>query len=78
MTNIDEIYDLFTWDNSCSPEEYCQPEQQGLELAKAIKALLPQNIELYYFSLKEPIWKVRPEETNDGGLFNEGEPIKID
>ena len=41
MTNIDEIYDLFTWDNSYSPEEYCQREQQGLELAKDVKYLFP-------------------------------------
>ena len=41
MTNIDEIYDLFTWDNSYSPEEYNQREQQGLELAKDVKYLFP-------------------------------------
>ena len=41
MTNIDEIYDLFTWDNTYSPEEYCQREQQGLELAKEVKYLFP-------------------------------------
>ena len=41
MTNIDEIYDLFTWDNSYSPEEYCQRELHGLELAKDVKYLFP-------------------------------------
>ena len=41
MTNIDEIYDLFTWDNSYSLEEYCQREHQGLELAKDVKYLFP-------------------------------------
>ena len=51
---------------------------KGLELAKAVQALLPQDIELHYFSLNEPIWKVRPEDTNDGGLFNYGDPIKVD
>lgn len=51
---------------------------KGLEFAKAVKAKLPANVELYYFSLLDPIWKVRPEDTNDGGLFNEGKPIKIE
>ena len=41
MTNIDEIYDLFTWDNTDTPEEYSQREKQGLELAKGVKNLFP-------------------------------------
>ena len=41
MTNIDEIYDLFTWDSSYSPEEYSQREQRGLELAKDVEYLFP-------------------------------------
>ena len=39
--NIDEIYDLFSWDNAYTPEEYNQREQQGLELAKEVKYLFP-------------------------------------
>lgn len=37
MTNIDEVYDLFTWDNTYTPVEYSQREPQGLELAKGVK-----------------------------------------
>ena len=41
MTNIDEIYDLFTWDNTYTLEEYSRRAQQGLELAKGAKYLFP-------------------------------------
>lgn len=41
VTNIDEIYDLFTWDNTYTPEEYSRREKQGLELAKGVKYLFP-------------------------------------
>ena len=41
MTNIDEIYDLFTWDSTYTPEEYSRREQQGLELAKGAQYLFP-------------------------------------
>ena len=39
--NMDEIYDLFAWDNTYTPEDYRQREQQGLELAKEVKYLFP-------------------------------------
>ena len=51
--------------------------KKGIEFAKAINQLLPDDVELYYFSLKDPFWKVKPEDADDGGLFNLGEPIKI-
>ena len=41
VTNIDEIYDLFTWDNTYTPEEYSRRKKQGLELAKGVKYLFP-------------------------------------
>ena len=41
MTNIDEIYELFTWDRSFTNEEYTQRVQTGLELAKGVKHLFP-------------------------------------
>ena len=44
---------------------------------KEVKVLIPENVDLLYFSIQEPIWKARPEESNDGGLFNYGEPIMI-
>ena len=50
---------------------------KGLEFAKAVNELLPDDVDLYYFSLKDPLWKVRPEDTDDGGIFNEGEPIRL-
>ena len=51
--------------------------EKGVEFAKAVNRLLPDNVELNYFSLKDPLWKVKPEDTDDGGLFNYGEPIKL-
>lgn len=41
MINIDEIYDLFMWDDSYTPEEYSSREQQGIELARNAKYLFP-------------------------------------
>ena len=51
--------------------------EKGVEFAKVVNRLLPDNVELNYFSLKDPLWKVKPEDTDDGGLFNYGEPIKL-
>ena len=51
--------------------------EKGIEFAKAVNQLLPDNVELNYFSLEYPLWKVKPEDTNDGGLFNYGEPITL-
>lgn len=41
MTNIDEIYDLFTWDSNYTSEEYNRRVQQGLVLAKGANNLFP-------------------------------------
>lgn len=41
MTNLDEIYDLFSWDNRISQEEYERRVRQGLELAGKVKYLFP-------------------------------------
>ena len=41
VINIDEIYDLFIWDSTYTPEEYSQREQQGLALARGVKYLFP-------------------------------------
>ena len=41
MTDMDEIYELFTWDSSYTMEEYSRREQKGLELAKSAKYLFP-------------------------------------
>lgn len=61
----------------CADMQWKEWWEKGLILAKEIKLILPENVELYYFSLKEPIWIARPEESDDGGLFNYGEPIKV-
>lgn len=47
--------------------------EKGVDFAKAINQLLPDNVWLSYFSLKDTVWKVKPEDTNDGGLFNYGD-----
>ena len=44
--------------------------EQGLEFAKTVNQLLPADVELSYFSLNNPVWKAKPEESNDGGLIN--------
>ena len=51
--------------------------EQGLEFAKTVNQLLPADVELSYFSLNNPVWKAKPEESNDGGLFNLGDPITL-
>ena len=50
---------------------------RGLKLAKEIETLIPENVDLLYFTIQDPIWKVRPEETNDGGIFNYGKSMEI-
>ena len=39
--SIDEIYDLFMWDNQLSNEENEAKAQKGIEAAKQIKNLFP-------------------------------------
>ena len=51
--------------------------ERGLKLAKEIEALMPENVDLLYFTLQDPIWKIRPEEANDGGIFNYGKSMEI-
>lgn len=51
--------------------------KRGMEFAKVVNQLLPNNVVLEYFSLNDPIWKVKPEDTDDGGLFNNGGPITL-
>ena len=78
---IDTIKVLVTWYNEWETESLYQTHQwtdlqwkqwwqRGLDIAKNIKQLLPKNVELHYFSLEEPIWEIRPENSDDGGLFN--------
>lgn len=70
----ESLYQTHHW----ADEQWGKWWSEGLELAKAVKAKLPANVELYYFSLKDPIWKVRPEDTDDGGLFNLDVPVKME
>ena len=51
--------------------------ERGLQYAKGIKAILPANVDIQYFSQQEPIWLARPENSDDGGLMNCGEPVNI-
>ena len=41
MSDIDEIYDLFTWDDRYTPEEYKRRVERGLELSKNAEYLFP-------------------------------------
>lgn len=67
------IYPTNPWTDSQWREWWAK----GLEFAKAVNELLPDNIELKYFTLKDPVWEARPEDSDDGGLFNYGEPITL-
>ncbi|MBQ1184279.1 MAG: hypothetical protein IIX55_01060 [Muribaculaceae bacterium] len=69
----ESLYLTHHWTDS----EWKEWWKRGLKLAKEVKVLIPENVDLLYFSIQEPIWKARPEESNDGGLFNYGEPIMI-
>lgn len=51
--------------------------EKGVEFAKAVNQLLPDNVELSYFSLEDPVWIAKPENSDDGGLFNYGVPIEL-
>lgn len=77
---LDTVKRLVTWYNEWETESLYQTHlwtdlqwrcwwQRGLDIAKNIKQLLPKNVELHYFSLEEPIWEIRPEDSDDGGLF---------
>ena len=75
---------LFDWEEEIDGQTYHWTDDQwmmwwsqGLEFAISIKALLPDVFDLYYFSVKDPIWIERPNRLS-GGSFNYGEPIKID
>ena len=86
LKSIPELKDWFIdWDyeslyhtNNWTDAQWKDWWSKGLKLAKEVKAILPEYVDLFYFSLNEPIWKVRPEDTDDGGLFNYGQPIKIE
>jgi hypothetical protein len=65
------IYSTNSWNDSQWREWW----EKGLEFAKEVSNLLPDNVELDYFSLKDPVWITKPEDSNDGGLFNCGDPI---
>ena len=85
LSSIDGLKEWFDdWDTESLYQTHHWTDAQwrewwakGLEFAKAVNELLPTDVDLYYISLKDPIFNVRPEDTNDGGLFNEGEPIKL-
>ncbi len=51
--------------------------EKGVLFANEVNKLLPDNVYLDYFSLKYPLWKIKPEDTDDGGLFNYGDPITL-
>lgn len=85
LSNIEglkEWYYDWHWENLYQKHQWTDDQwrewwTKGLEFAKAINELLPVDVDLYYFSLDYPLWKIRPEDTNDGGIFNEGEPIRL-
>ena len=85
LTSIKGLKEWFIeWDvETLSPKHHWTDEQwrewwaKGVELANKVNKLLPDNVYLDYFSLKDPLWKAKPEDSDDGGLFNYGEPITL-
>ena len=85
LSSIDDLKEWFwEWDheslnhtNNWTLTQWKEWWERGLKLAKEIKAILPKNVDLYYFTIQDSVWTVRPEESNDGGIFNYGEPMKI-
>ena len=57
MPNIDEIYELFSWDNSNSPEEYERRVRQGLELARDVKYLFPFFQPFLPYRSSKSVWE---------------------
>lgn len=85
LSSVDGLKDWYIeWDSESlyHPQHWTDSQwnewwERGLKLAKEVKKLLPENVDLLYFTLQDPIWITRPEEAEDGGIFNYGEPIKI-
>lgn len=69
----ESLYQPHHW----TDEQWREWWANGLEFAKSVNKLLPDNVKLNYFSLNDPLWEVKPEDANDGGLFNYGEPITL-
>lgn len=72
--DTESFYNPSNWDK----EKWIEWWKEGYHYAVLVKELLPENVELYYFSITDKVWEVWPEDSNDGGYFDEGEPIKID
>lgn len=49
----------------------------GLELAREVRKKLPQNVTLYYFTLNDQVWLIRPSDTVGYGLFSTGVPVRV-
>ena len=77
LSRVDGLKDWYLeWDCGSLYHPHCWTDSQwkewwerGLKLAKEVKKLLPEDVELFYFTLQDPIWKVRPGEANDGGFL---------
>ena len=51
---------------------------RGYALARRVAALLPPNVEFFYLWETDRLWKVDPRDAEDGGLFNYGNPKRVD
>ena len=71
--NLETLSHTYHWTDSQWREWWAK----GVEFANKVNRLLPDNVYIDYFSLNDPLWKVKPEDTDDGGLFDYGEPITL-
>lgn len=83
ISGLQEWY--YQWDseslyhkNNWTDKEWGDWRDRGLIMAKQIKSLLPDSVDFYYMWNTDNIWKYRPEDSDDGGLFAGNIPMLVD
>jgi hypothetical protein len=85
LTGINGLKEWFReWDSESlyhkkgwTDSEWKEWWNRGYELAKQIKKLLPYYVDFYYMWKTEDIWKIRPKDADDGGVFAWNIPLPI-
>lgn len=50
---------------------------RGLLIAKEVRKVLPKGVRLYYFSVNDKVWVIRPEDSIGGGVFDLGVALRV-
>lgn len=70
----DEIYyHTNHWNN----QQWKDWWNRGLQIAREVRKVLPREVKLYYFSVNDRVWVVRPEDTIGGGVFDLGVAMRV-